>query len=270
MTDGPDALLELARTVAQEAAEHARDRRADGVRVAGTKSSEIDVVTEADRSTEALVRDRLLGARPDDGLIGEEGGSVPGSNGVRWIVDPIDGTVNYLYGLRDYAVSIAAEVDGEVVAAVVVAGATGVEYSAVRGGGAFRDGEPLSVRGRVPLSQALIATGFNYERDVRERQARAVARLLPQVRDIRRMGSCALDLCHVAAGELDGYAEEGPEIWDDAAGGLIAQEAGAVLRVLPGASAKRLVVCAPDHSFEELLEVVLRCGFAQDPAGNIR
>jgi myo-inositol-1(or 4)-monophosphatase len=129
------------------------------------------------------------------------------------------------------------------------------------GRGAHRDGEPLSCRDQVPEQESLIATGFNYERHVRAHQAQAVARMLPQVRDVRRAGSCALDLCSVAAGRLDGYVEEGPEVWDDAAGGLIAREAGARLEVRTGGAGKRLIVCAPHHTFERFSALVRACEF---------
>ena len=251
-------LLEVARRVADEGAALAHRMRAAGVSVAGTKSSAIDIVTDADRSTEALIRRLILEARPDDAILGEEGADQPGTSGVRWIVDPIDGTVNYFYGWQWYAVSVAA---------VVRNGAGGEEYAATRGGGATRDGEPITVRGPVPLDQSLVATGFNYEQPVRAVQAAAVARMLPQVRDIRRQGSCALDLCMLASGLVDAYVEEGPSVWDDAAGGLIAREAGARLEVLTGASGKRLVVCAPDHSWARFHDLVLTCGFTREQAG---
>ena len=136
------------------------------------------------------------------------------ASGVRWVLDPIDGTVNYLYGLPDCAVSVAAEVDGQVVAGAVVTIPTGVEYAAALGHGATRDGLPISVRPSPPLGERLVLTGFGYQREVREHQAGCVAALLPEVRDIRRMGSCALDLCHVADGSGDGYVEAGPQAWD--------------------------------------------------------
>ncbi|MEV5003107.1 inositol monophosphatase family protein [Nocardioides sp. LML1-1-1.1] len=255
------ALLELALDVAQEAAALVRERGAGTVEVAATKSSDIDVVTAADRASEELIRARILAARPDDAFLGEEGDDVAGTSGVRWIADPIDGTVNFLYGLPEHAVSLAAEVDGEVVAGVVVAVAAGEVYAATADGPATRDGRPLSVRGPAPLGQRLVATGFSYVREVRAVQGAAVARLLPQVRDIRRSGSCALDLCRVAAGSLDGYVEEGVELWDHAAAGLVARRAGARLEHLPGAGGKDLVVCGPDHGFGELLAAVRDAGF---------
>lgn len=258
------ALLAVAREVAQEAAELVRDRAAAGVSVAATKSSDTDVVTEADRAAEALIRERLRRRRPDDAVLGEEGDDVPGTSGVRWIVDPIDGTVNFLYGLPEFAVSVAAEVDGVVVAGVVRNVATGVEYAAHRTGDgveARRDGRPVAVRPAVPLGQRLVATGFGYDPALREKQGRAVGRLLPRVRDIRRHGSAALELCHVAEGTLDAYVEEGVNLWDYAAGALVAEGAGARVAVLPGASGRSLVVCGGEAGFDELVDAVEQAGF---------
>ncbi len=271
MSAAPSELLDLARSVALEAAALVRERAAGTVEVAATKSSDIDVVTAADRASEELIRALILQARPDDSILGEEGDDVEGTSGVRWVVDPIDGTVNFLYGLPAYAVSIAAEVDGEVVAGVVVDVAHQAVYTGVldpsagpAGGVAARDGVPLGVRGPAPLSHRLVATGFSYVREVRKVQGAAVARLLPEVRDIRRGGSCALDLCLVAAGQLDGYVEEGVNHWDHAAGGLIARLAGARLLLLPGAGGRDALVCGPDHGFEELLSAVRSAGFLRE------
>jgi myo-inositol-1(or 4)-monophosphatase len=199
--------------------------------------------------------------------VGEEGDAEPGTTGVRWIVDPIDGTVNFLYGLPQYAVSVAAEVDGEVVAGVVIDVAKSIEYvarPAADGTAALRNGRPIEVRGPAPLSQRLIATGFSYRSEVRAVQAEAVGRLLPQIRDIRRLGSCALDLCAVAEGMLDGYVEEGVNIWDHAAAGLIARAAGARTLELVGASEMPLLVCGPDHGFDELVRTVRSAGFTRE------
>jgi myo-inositol-1(or 4)-monophosphatase len=264
MSDGPAALRALAEQVARAAAVLVREHAARGVSVAATKSSDIDVVTAADRAAEELIRRLVLEARPDDAFLGEEGDDVPGTSGVRWIVDPIDGTVNFLYGIPEYAVSIAAEVDGEVVAGVVMDVAKDVLYAGHAGGPPTRDGRPLAVRGPAPLAHRLIATGFNYTRPVREIQAAATARLLPHVRDIRRTGSCALDLCRVAEGALDGYVEEGVHLWDHAAGGLIARLAGARLLVTVGAAGREAVVCGPDHGFDELVEAVRAAGFLRE------
>ncbi|HSE07216.1 MAG TPA: inositol monophosphatase family protein [Nocardioidaceae bacterium] len=259
MTDAE--LLELARDVAEEAAELVRRRGVAGVEVADTKSSPVDVVTEADRAAEELIYARLTKARPGDGFLGEEGASAESSTGVTWVVDPIDGTVNFLYGLPQYAVSIAASRDGEVVAGVVVNVATREVFAATRGGGATLDGRPLQVRDAVPLEQRLVATGFNYVAEVRRLQASAVGRMLSTVRDIRRQGSAALDLCALGAGRLDGFVEEGLNPWDMAAGGLVATEAGARLETRAGAGGNDCVVAAPLSGFDDFLGLVEACGF---------
>ncbi len=260
-------LLELATATAREAGDLVTSMRTRGVDVAQTKSSPIDIVTEADRACEELIRRRLLGARPDDAFVGEEGDDIVGSSGVSWVVDPIDGTVNYLYGLPHYAVSIAAARDGEVVAGVVLGPALEIEYAATLGGGATRNGVPIRVRATPPLDQALVSTGFSYETDIRTRQADAIARMLPQVRDIRRQGSCALDLCAVAAGQSDGYVEEGAYAWDHAAGGLIATEAGATFEVWTTVADRDLVVCAPAPGWTEFEALIRACGFLGNDAG---
>jgi myo-inositol-1(or 4)-monophosphatase len=272
---GPDPveLRDLALATAREAGDLVARLRAEGVEVAGTKSSEIDIVTRADQAAEALIRERLLGARPDDGMVGEEGDDLPGTSGVVWIVDPIDGTVNYLYGHPHYAVSIGVEVGGEIIAGVVVAPALGQEYVAVLGGGASCNGRPVRPRPAVPMTQRLVATGFSYEQPARAREATYVSRLLPRVRDLRRQGSCALDLCGVAAGTLDAYVEEGPHIWDHAAAGLVVLEAGGILEVTRSPSDKRLLICAPRDGFEEFRDVVVDSGYVggegpDSPSGN--
>jgi myo-inositol-1(or 4)-monophosphatase len=256
-----DGLRDLALDVAREAGALVVRLRRVGVQVAGAKSSATDIVTEADRACEHLVRERLLGARPEDGIVGEEGSEHNGTSGVVWIVDPIDGTVNYLYGLPHFAVSIAAEVDGEVVAGVVVAPVVGLEYVATLGGGATCNGEPVRVRGVVPLGERLVGTGFNYEVEARRRQAGYVARLLPRVRDLRRLGCCSLDICYVAAGSLDAYVEEGAHIWDHAAAGLVCLEAGGILEVTRAPGGKRLLICAPAGGFDDFRAAVAEAGF---------
>ena len=253
-------LLGLARAVAREAGDRIVQLRREGVSVAGTKSSDVDVVTRADQASEALIRKLLLTQRPDDGFVGEEGDDVLGSSGVRWVVDPIDGTVNYLYGIPAYAVSVAASVDGEVVAGVVHNPAAREEFVAVRGGGATRNGDPVTVRPFVSLEQSMFATGFSYEQPVRARQARAVAEVLPRVRDIRRLGSCALDLCGVACGRFDAYAEEGVNEWDFAAGALVAEEAGARVEVATAPSGKAFILCAPEESFATFRGLAVAAG----------
>jgi myo-inositol-1(or 4)-monophosphatase len=259
--DLADELLDLGLDVAREAAALVHERRQRGVHVAATKSSATDVVTDADRASEALIRDRILSARPEDGVLGEEGSDRAGTSGVRWVVDPIDGTVNYMLGLAQYAVSIGVEVDGQVQVGVVVNAASGQEFTAIRGRGAFCDGRPITVREPRALDRAVVATGFNYELPVRRIQAAAVAELVVRVADIRRFGSCALDLCALAAGHSDGYVEEGCLPWDHAAGGLIAEEAGAVVEVLAGAAGRSLVVAAPGPAYPGFLELVTACGF---------
>jgi len=259
MADRPGAeeLLELALEVAAEAADLVVRGRAGDVAAESTKSSPTDVVTALDRASEELVARRLREARPDDGLLGEEGSDAVGTSGVRWVVDPIDGTVNFLYNLPNWAVSLAAEVDGEVVAGVVLAPALGRTYTALRGGGAALDGKPLRVSSVESLDMALIATGFGYTVERRTAQINVLTRVIPKVRDIRRMGAASLDLCAVAAGTLDGYYERGLKPWDHAAGGLIAIEAGAVTGGLDGApGSEDLYIAAPPAIFGPLVALL--------------
>jgi myo-inositol-1(or 4)-monophosphatase len=265
MADRPGAeeLLELALEVAHEAGEMVLRGRAAGVTAESTKSSPTDVVTALDRASEELVARRLREARPDDGLLGEEGSDAAGSSGVRWIVDPIDGTVNFLYGLPNWAVSLAAEVDGEVVAGVVHAPALGRTYTALRGGGAALTtgggpaAEPLRVSAVDRLEMALVGTGFGYTVKRRTAQITVLTRVIPKVRDIRRMGAASLDLCAVAAGTLDAYYERGLKPWDHAAGGLVATEAGAVVGGLAGAApGEDLYIAAPPAVFAPLASLL--------------
>ena len=258
MTD-PTELLALAADVARRAGRHIVDARPRQLG-AEAKSSPTDMVTEMDTASERLLVDALLSARPDDGLLGEEGSDRSGTSGVRWVIDPIDGTTNYLYDLPQYAVSVAAQVDGESVAGVVYNPVTDELFSAVRGGGATCNGTPLHCTAASDLAQALVATGFGYAADRRAKQAQVLTAVLPRVRDIRRLGSAALDLCAVAAGRVDGYYERGTAPWDTAAGGLIATEAGARFLDLEG----RLVVAAAPGVFEALHELVLGAGAAED------
>ncbi|MFJ6728212.1 inositol monophosphatase family protein [Streptomyces sp. NPDC091281] len=251
-------LLALAEEAARRAGELLRDGRPADLAVAATKSSPIDVVTEMDIAAEKLITGLISDRRPDDGFLGEEGASSEGTSGVRWVIDPLDGTVNYLYGLPTWAVSIAAEQDGETVVGVVAVPMRGETYRAVRGGGAWltadRDGErALACRPPAPLDQALVSTGFNYVTDVRTHQADVAQRLIPLLRDIRRGGSAAVDLCDVAAGRLDGYYERGLHPWDLAAGDLIARQAGALTGGRPGERpAYALTVAATPGVFQPL------------------
>ncbi|MFE6774625.1 inositol monophosphatase family protein [Streptomyces sp. NPDC057702] len=225
-------------TVALEAAHRAgtllRDGRPADLGVAATKTSPIDVVTEMDIAAERLITDFIGARRPEDGLLGEEGASKTGSSGVRWIIDPIDGTVNYLYGLPSWSVSIAAEVDGHTAVGVVEVPMRGETFRAVAGAGAHLGERRLRVRPTPPFEQSLIGTGFSYLTERKVAQAEVVRVLLPQVRDIRRGGSAAIDLCDVACGRLDGYYERGLNPWDYAAGDLVAREAGALTGGRPG------------------------------------
>jgi myo-inositol-1(or 4)-monophosphatase len=183
---------------------------------------------------------------------------------VTWVVDPIDGTVNFLYDIPHYAVSIAARVGDEVVAGVVVDVAKGECFTATRGGGAWCDGRRLTVRNLAVPGEQLVATGFNYEKDVRVLQARAAAAMMPDVRDIRRLGSAALDLCWLGAGRIDAYVEEGLNEWDLAAGGLVAEEAGARVEVHTGVGGKDCVVGAPVAAFDAFADLVRRSGFLRE------
>lgn len=248
-----DELLSLALEAAHRAGALLRDGRPDDLAVASTKTSPIDVVTEMDIAAEKLIAGFLSDARPDDGFLGEEGASAEGTSGVRWVIDPLDGTVNYLYGLPTWAVSIAAERDGERVVGVVEVPMRGETYRAVLGRGAHCGDRRLRVRPAPPLDQALVSTGFNYVQSVRSHQADVAQQLIPRLRDIRRGGSAAVDLCDVAAGRLDGYYERGLHPWDLAAGDLIAREAGALTGSRPGEPASGdLVVAASPGVFAPL------------------
>jgi myo-inositol-1(or 4)-monophosphatase len=228
-----DTLREVAVTVAAEAAALVAATRRSAVRDVATKSSVTDPVTAGDRAAERLIRDRLAELRPGEPVLGEEEGGDGGVDGVRWVVDPIDGTVNFLYGFPWYAVSVAAQLDGETLAGAVVEPVSGRRWSAARGAGATVDDQPLRASSADRLDLTLVATGFAYLPERRARQIEVVRRLMTRVRDIRRAGSASLDLCMVAAGWVDAYFEAGLNPWDWAAGSLIAEEAGAVVE-LPG------------------------------------
>jgi myo-inositol-1(or 4)-monophosphatase len=263
VTDAPHTeLLTLAQEAARRAGELLRDGRPADLAVAATKSSPIDVVTEMDIAAEKLITDLISEHRPDDGFLGEEGASTEGTSGIRWVIDPLDGTVNYLYGLPTWSVSIAAEQNGETVVGVVAVPMRGETHHAVRGKGAWAtgswDGERrLRCRPTAPLDQALVSTGFNYVTEVRTHQADVARRLIPLLRDIRRGGSAAIDLCDLAAGRLDGYYERGLNAWDFGAGDLIAREAGALTGGRPGERPSRdLTVAATPGVFEPLQQLL--------------
>ena len=269
-------LLTLAESIAREAGELAVRRRREGVEVAATKSTAVDVVTEADREVERLIRGRLADARPDDGILGEEGGAAAGTSGLTWVVDPIDGTTNYLYGIPHYAVSIGV-VEGDPdpltwrgVVGVVGNPASGELYSAVAGGGAeLATGAtrtPIRVAEAVPLERALVGTGFAYDSRMRGVQGGIVAGLLPKVRDIRRQGTASLDLCFVACGRLDAFFERTLSPWDHAAGAVIAREAGAIVKGRGDAAPSRDFILAAEPALAALLEAeLLALGVADAP-----
>jgi myo-inositol-1(or 4)-monophosphatase len=261
-------LLDLALRIAADAAVTAYRMRSEAIADVDTKSTRTDVVTAGDRAVERQVIAALHDARPGDAVLGEEFGdngfAQPGQ--VRWIVDPIDGTVNYLYGLPQYAVSIGAEVDGEVVAGVVHNPATGAVWSAAKGHGAFRAGRRLGGSGATELGQTLVATGFAYLAARRAHQGRVIASLLPRIRDIRRMGAASLDLCAAAEGTVDAYFEKGLATWDLAAGGLIAREAGLLVTGLAGAPpGPDLVLAAPPAIHGPLHDALVELDAAGGP-----
>lgn len=256
-------LLAIARDLAVDAGALALRRRHEGVTVAATKSSPVDVVTETDREVEAFIRSRLAELRPDDAFVGEESDASDGASGLTWVVDPIDGTVNFLYGIPAWSVSIAVVEGGgdpltwTAIAGCVVNPVLGEVYSAARGAGAFLGDERLAVSGADDLALSLVGTGFAYAAETRRIQARIVTELVGRTRDVRRMGSAALDLCAVAAGRLDAYYERGLNPWDQAAGALIAAEAGARVSGLSGAPATRDFMLAATPQIAEALEAAL-------------
>lgn len=236
-------LLALASDLALQAGRiHAEGRRT--TLTIETKSSPTDVVSQVDREAERLIVERLGTERPADGLLAEEGSLLDGSSGVRWVVDPLDGTTNYVYGYPAYAASIAAEIDGRTAVGVVLDSSSGRLYRAVAGHGAVCDDRPIRAREQDDLSRALVATGFSYDAAQRERQGAATAAVLGRIRDIRRGGTAALDLCHVAAGEVDAYWELDLSPWDYAAGTLIAREAGAAVEHVAAAHGRGPAVVA--------------------------
>lgn len=254
---GLDELLELAEATALAAADHllagpARDRLE-----VTSKTSSTDLVTEVDRSCEHLIVDRITRHRPRDGIVGEEGTSVTGQSGVDWIIDPLDGTTNYVYGHPGFSVSIAATVDGQPAIGVVADPVLGHLFAARLGGGATRNGHPIRCSELTRLDLALVATGFAYDRGLRRHQAETLVGVLPQIRDIRRMGGAAVDLCSVGNGRVDAYFERGLQPWDLAAGTVIASEAGARVGDLDGGPpSARYCIAAPPALYEPLVTLL--------------
>jgi myo-inositol-1(or 4)-monophosphatase len=271
----PVVLRAVAERLADEAAAFVRQRRGEVFgnpptsRNAGlavrAKSTPTDPVTVVDTETERLLRDRLAEVRPGEHILGEEeGGSTADHGGLTWVLDPIDGTVNFVYGIEAYAVSVAVQRDGASLAGAVVNVPTGALYSAALGHGAtLRRADvttPLRSSTIAELSMSLMGTGFSYVPEQRVRQAEILAKVLPVVRDVRRIGSCALDLCMVAAGALDAYYEDGVHVWDWAAGALIAAEAGATLLLPPADGGAGLLVAAAPGIADALAEQLRRSG----------
>ncbi|HEX8770865.1 MAG TPA: inositol monophosphatase family protein [Acidimicrobiales bacterium] len=240
-----DIAVDLARGAGAMLVDGFENRRS----MVDTKTSATDMVTEVDRASEEFIVKGLLELRPLDGILGEEGANRQGSSGLRWVIDPLDGTTNYLYGLPAFAVSVAAELGGRAVVGVVADPSHDEVFTATAGGGAYRNGDRIAVSGVSDLATALVATGFAYRRDQRSRQARVLTEVLPAVRDVRRLGAAALDLCWVACGRLDAYYEVGIQHWDVAAGGLIALEAGAHVEgldeVAAGSGSARVIAATP-------------------------
>ena len=254
VTRADNELVNIAARVAREGGALAVKRRAEGVSVAASKSSEEDIVTLADREVETHIRTLLAELRPNDGFFGEEGARGSSESGLTWVVDPIDGTVNYLYGIAFYGVSVAVvEGDPDPLTWTTVAGAVmnpilDELFTATNGGGAWLGNQRLQVNMDVPTHLALVGTGFAYSSDVRGVQADVLTRLLPQVRDIRRVGSCSVDLCSVAAGRMDAFFERELSPWDHAAGSLIVRESGGHVGGFDGkpASSEMLIAANPE------------------------
>lgn len=231
----PETLTRIAARAAQAAGDRVRELRRRGVTVAGLKSSAVDMVTEADQEAERMIVSLLLSERPDDGVLGEEGAAAEGTSGITWIIDPIDGTTNYVYNIPAYVVSIAATVvDPEwsnegfrTIAAAVYNPSTGELFEAWEGGGATLNGTQITTSGKSDVPTSLVGTGFGYTVERKQEQLEVIQRLMPRVRDLRRIGAAAYDLCLVACGRLDAYYERGLNAWDYAGGMLIAKEAGA-------------------------------------------
>jgi myo-inositol-1(or 4)-monophosphatase len=244
-------LLDLAFGTAQKAGDLLRVRPEEFD--LNQKSSARDFATQMDHASEELIVSAILAARPDDGIIGEEGAARTGKSGITWIIDPIDGTVNYFYGLHGWNISIAAKDAEGVIIGVVYAPTINSIWHAIRGGGAFLNGRPIHCTNQSRLIDALISTGFSYDLEQRREQANKIADLIPKVRDIRRLGAAAVDLCLVATGAIDGYFEASLNEWDLAAGGLIALEAGALVTGRNGGPAGQEMVIAAGATLHAIL-----------------
>jgi myo-inositol-1(or 4)-monophosphatase len=257
-----EALRDLAVRAAERAASIHREGRERGFAVR-EKTSAADLVTEVDEAAERAIVELILGERPDDGILGEEGTDRAGSSGVRWVIDPLDGTANFVRGFPSYGVSIGVEVDGVSTVGVIV-DAHGSRTEGVVGAGAMRDGVPARPSARTDLASAVLATGFGYDAAERERQARVAAVVLPRIADIRRSGSAAYDLAAAATGEVDAYYEVGIAPWDLCGGRAIVEAAGGVVRTIPQTEGAELVVASPPQLVDPLLELLGEAGLATD------
>ncbi len=239
-------LLEIAAAAARAAGAELMTRYGD-VQGLESKSTATDPVSDADKAAEQLIVALISARRPDDGFIGEEGAATESASGITWVIDPLDGTVNYLYELDNFSVSVAAEDANGALVGAVYDPTRDVLYSAARGRGAYRGDERLRCAAAVPAARALLSTGFGYDAERRRTQGLLISRILPLVRDLRRIGSSALDLCNVASGAVNAYFEEGVHHWDVAAGALIAVEAGArVTSCTPTGVPRGVLAAAPD------------------------
>jgi myo-inositol-1(or 4)-monophosphatase len=253
----PGGLREIAEAIAREAGHQLREAFAGPTVNVTAKSTPTDLVSEADHAAERLIRDRLSAARPGDGFLGEEGGDAEGTTGLRWVVDPLDGTINFLFRIPQWAVSIACEDATGTIAGVIYDPMRDELWSAERDGPALLDGRPIRGSQRTELATAMVATGFGYDAEVRRLQAEVAAALLPQVRDIRRFGAAALDLAWVACGRIDAFYERGLNSWDRAAGDLLCRRAGLTVRELePSPPAGAGVLVAPPGLIDALEALV--------------
>lgn len=254
----PERLLALARPIAEAVGRHLSESLTGAGPTVRSKSTSTDLVTDLDTWAEHHITEQLLAARPDDSVMGEEGADHRGTSGVTWCIDPIDGTVNFVHGLAGFNVSIAAQVEGVSVAAIVTSPLHHDTFTAVTGGGAFCNDRPIRCSTQPDLARAVVGTGFGYDADRRRRQAEVLTEVIGSIADVRRIGAAAVDLCSVAAGRLDAYWEVGLSPWDHAAGGLIATEAGARCAGLDGAEpSSASILAAPDALWGPLADLLL-------------
>jgi myo-inositol-1(or 4)-monophosphatase len=253
-----EPLRDLAVRVAERAAEIHRHGRERGFEVR-EKTSAADLVTDVDREAERVVVEGILAERPDDGILGEEGTDRTGATGVRWVIDPLDGTANFVRGHPAYCVCVGVEVDGESVVGVVI-DSLGVRTDGARGAGAIRAGRPIRPSTHADLSSAVVATGFGYDRRERARQVAVASHVIPRVADIRRAGSAAWDLVATASGQVDAYYEVGLSPWDLSAGRAIVEAAGGVVRTVAQPHGRELAVAAPPQLLEPLLRLLAEAG----------